>query len=96
MTYEAANLIEDAITEVRENRNNLSDINLSEYLFILKNVFYDTLGLLSKWDAYNFWSSGVTKNEYLESIMKMLVKKRLSFLNKVQYIIRILKINSLI
>ncbi|MBY0116508.1 hypothetical protein NST33_25000 [Paenibacillus sp. FSL L8-0435] len=78
VTYEAANLIEDAITEVRENRNNLSDINLSEYLFILKNVFYDTLGLLSKWDAYNFWSSGVTKKRipriYYENACKETIK----------------------
>lgn len=59
VTYEAANLIEDAITEVRNNRNNLSDIHLSEYLFILKNVFYDSLRSLYSWNAYNFWSGGI-------------------------------------
>jgi len=58
VTYEAANLINDAIEDVRNNRPKLSDIELSEYLFILKNTLAHCQNALYEWSSYVFWSLG--------------------------------------
>lgn len=56
VTYEGANLIKDAITQIRGNKDKFSDEELSEYLFILKNTLSECQKSLSHWKSYVFFS----------------------------------------
>ncbi|WP_425446645.1 hypothetical protein [Dethiothermospora halolimnae] len=62
VTYEAANLINEAIKQIREIKDQLSDEQLSEYIFILKNSLSACQNSLAEWQSYVFFKDrGVNK-----------------------------------
>lgn len=62
ITYEAANLINEAIGNIRNNSLKLSDVKLSEYSFILKNTLSVCQDSLYAWKSYVFFrDSGIVK-----------------------------------
>ncbi len=61
VTYEAANLLNEAVEQIRENQGDFSDEELSEYLFVLKSTLASCQATLSKWESYVFFESGYSK-----------------------------------